>query len=142
MNTVQFVGAIIVALGGLSGFAAAFRSLAQNRLDDASSRKTAAEADAIAVETARDLIQQVREEMNNRVGALDREVARLQGMLDGALAQRDRFRQEAENLHRENRELKDRLSRVEERLADVTAALQRERKRRAVLEAERDAAAN
>jgi chromosome segregation ATPase len=135
VNTVQLIAALVAALGGLGGLATSLRAKAQNRLDGAGARLREAEADSIAVDTARDLIAEVREEMNRRVSALDREVARLTGKLDGALEQRDRFRAEAENLHRENRELRDRIASLEKRVSDVTEALINERERRKALEA-------
>jgi septal ring factor EnvC (AmiA/AmiB activator) len=130
VNAVQTIAVIAAAFGGLGGLATSLRARAQNRRDDAGSRRENAEADSIAVETARDLIAQVRDEMDRRVLSLTRDMERLERRLDSALADRDRLRAEVDHLRDENRTLKARLEAAEERVREVTAALVRERARR------------
>jgi regulator of replication initiation timing len=115
MSTVQLVAALLAACGGLGGLATSMRAKAQNHLDGATARERDAKADSIAVDTARDLIDQIRTEMNRRVSELDRELGRLRGQLEDVVAERNALREE-------NRQLKGRVDELESRIRVLTAA--------------------
>ena len=115
---------ILTALGGVlagGGVGALLRARWQNRLDASAARKAEAEAESIELQTARDLISELRAEMDRRVSALTREVGRLQGRLESVAQERDQIHAEAEALRRENRTLRKRIERLERRIAELTA---------------------
>lgn len=123
MNTMQLLAAILAALGGFGGLATSLRARAQNRLDDASGRKTEAEAEAIEVSTARDMIRELRAEMDRRVSALDQEIGRMRGHLERTREERDRLAATETALRQENAQLRTRIEELERRIAELTASI-------------------
>lgn len=105
---------ILTAAAAGGGVGALLRARWQNRLDKSAARKAEAEAESIELQTARDLISELRAEMDRRVSALTREVGRLQGRLESVAQERDQ-------LLRENRALRRRIERLERRIAELTA---------------------
>lgn len=122
LDTLAAFLAVLGGVGGLGGLAALLRARSQNRVDDATTRRTAAEADQIEVRTAREMVAELREEMERRVSNLTREIGRLQGRLEHVGEERDRLRREADDLHRENVELRARVEQLEERVRILTTA--------------------
>lgn len=112
---------ILTAAAAGGGIGALLRARWQNRLDKSAARKAEAEAESIELQTARDLISELRAEMDRRVSALTREVGRLQGRLESVAQERDQLHAEAEALRRENRALRRRIERLERRIAELTA---------------------
>src|SRR5205809_86187 len=108
------VFALIGSLGGVTGVATLVRSRAQNRLDRASAGVREAEADSIEVRTAREMIGEMRAEMDRRVSSLDRELGRLRGHLEGTRAERDQLRDIETQLRDENHQLRLRVESLEQ----------------------------
>lgn len=123
MTVAQLLALLVGVLGGAGGFATVLRVRAQNRADEAAGRRTDAEAEAIEVRTARELIAEVRAEMDRRVAALTHDVGRLQGRLDEVVRERDDLHSEGDNLRRENANLRTRVGRLERRVRDLTVEL-------------------
>jgi chromosome segregation ATPase len=113
VTTAQIITAVLALMGGFGGLAAFTRSKSQNSLDNASRRKAEAEADGMIVQTARELIADVRREMDLKVTGLEREVARMGGRLDAMTAERDDWRDRALNAERTVSELQARVTRLE-----------------------------
>lgn len=140
--------AVIGGVGGLSGVAALARSRAQNKLDTANVEKVEAETESVIVTTTRQLIDGVRQEMDLKVTALEREVGRLRGNLESAYRERDRalaverrLRLENTQLHAHIESLNSRIESLEARVRVLTTAaeLSEASARQAVEDAARDA---
>lgn len=119
--TTEIALALLGALVGGGG--ATLRAKAQNRLDAATSRKADAETDAVEVRTARELIAEIRDEMNRRVSEQDREIGRLRGHLESTIRERDALRAEERALRAENADLRRRIEALETRISDLTREL-------------------
>jgi chromosome segregation ATPase len=113
--------AVALVVGG--GGVAWGRLRSQNKADDARARRDDAEAEAIEVRTARELVAEVRSEMNRRVSDLDRELGRLRGLLEATERERDHLRQIERQLREENAQLRQRIDALEARIAELTDAL-------------------
>jgi len=123
MTTLATVLTALGSVGGLVGLGAALRVRAQNRFDVAQAQKASAEAEAVMVATARELVSDVRSEMDRKVTGLEREVARLRGSLEAAIRERDWLRDVERQLRAENRHLRERIEALEAQIADLTQRL-------------------
>lgn len=124
--------ALLAAIGG-GGASSFLRARSQNGKDEA-------EAESIEVRTARELIAEVRFEMNRRVSDLDREIGRLRGHLESTRQERDKLLETERSLREENAQLRTRIESLEARILELASELASRSIRRDVLEAAEAAA--
>jgi regulator of replication initiation timing len=123
MNSVQLLIAIVSAFGGVGGLGAFLRTRTQNHLDVSTSRKIEAERESIAVDTARELLADMRLEMTRKVEALEREVADLRRTVEQVSREREHETLINAELRTENRVLRERIVALEGRVRSLVTEL-------------------
>lgn len=132
MSTAQLIIAAISVIIPVIGGGAFLRARSQNQLDRSTARGREADAEQTSVETAREVVTLVRQEMatlrketDAQVDELRREVSYLRGALHAVQKERDELRRSEEAFRKENGELRRRIGALEGRITALTDELAR-----------------
>lgn len=122
MTAVLVILSVLLGTGGLSWLVAAVRVNTQNRLDASKAKAEEAKADDVIVHSAREMVAELRAEMDRKVTDLTAEVGRIRGHLEAAVTERDHLREVERTLRIENASLRARIDALEDRIDLLIAA--------------------